>query len=328
MGTLHLNAPKAKNIAKLLDIIVTGGEIVDWQKCMNQAIDYIENNLSDEIDYSTAAQYVNCSVWEFQRVFSFMAQIPLSEYIRRRRLTLAAHDIRAGKNKIIDIAMRYRYDSPAAFTRAFTQLHGTTPKSARDTGVTLKVYPRLTFKFILKGAEAMDYKIEKKEAFEIIGFKRRMTEENKAHYKAIGQMWSDFWSQKWWETLNKYYIYPNGDDPNGTGPDAPDPTYSYAVTQQDYEANSRRDSFSYAIGVPYNGKDYSEDRNRFNDELEIIHIPAGSYAIFMMPQGEEVGHFMGRIFTEWLPASGYQLTGGPELEISSKTDVIAWLPIK
>ena len=110
---------------------------MDWQKCMNQAIDYIENNLSDEIDYSAVSQCMNCSVWEFQRVFSFMAQVSLSEYIRRRRLTLAAHDIQASKDKVIDVALRYGYDSPASFSRAFNQLHGTTPKSARDIAVQL-----------------------------------------------------------------------------------------------------------------------------------------------------------------------------------------------
>lgn len=124
---------------------------MDWQKCMNQAIDYIEDNLSGNIDYSAAARHMNCSVWEFQRIFSFMAQVPLSEYIRRRRLTLAAHGIQTGKDKTIDVALRYGYNSPASFSRAFNQLHGATPKSARDGGVVLKVFPRLTFQFILKG---------------------------------------------------------------------------------------------------------------------------------------------------------------------------------
>jgi AraC family transcriptional regulator len=275
---------------------------------MNQAIDYIENNLSDEIDYSIAAQYVNCSAWEFQRVFSFMTQIPLSEYIRRRRLTLAAHDIQKGKEKVIDVAMRYGYDSPAAFSRAFSQLHGTTPKSARNNGVTLKVFPRLTFKFILEGADEMEFKIEKKEAFDVIGFKRKTTMENNRHYLDIGQFWSDFFNRNMWDTLIKYSENPNE-------------KYSYAVSSYDDNDNTKNE-FYYTIGVPYNGKKYSED-------LEIIHIPAGSYAVFAMPPDEEVGHFMGRIFKEWLPASRYRLTGGPELELSSsKTDIIAWLPIK
>jgi len=298
---------------------------MDWQKCMNQALEYIEDNLSGEIDYFITAQFMNCSVWEFRRVFSFMAQIPLSEYIRHRRLTLAAADIQNGE-KIIDIALRYGYESQAAFSRAFSQLHGIAPSSARDEGVTLKSFPRLTFKFILQGVESMDYKIEKKGAFDVIGFKRRMTEENNAHFHAIGQFWSDFHSQKRWETLNMYDKHPNGNDPNGTSPKA---CYAYAVTQQDYEANVRQDSFFYAIGVVYNGTDYSKDREKYSDELEIIHVPANTYAIFIMPHDNEVGAFTGRIFREWLPSSGYQLIGSPELELSSsKTDAIVWLPIK
>lgn len=107
IAIMHLNARKAKKATSSFDIIVSGGEIVDWQVCMNHAIDYIENSLSDKIDYEVAAQFMNCSVWEFERIFSFMAQVPLSEYIRRRRLTLAAHDIQVSKDKVIDVALRY-----------------------------------------------------------------------------------------------------------------------------------------------------------------------------------------------------------------------------
>ncbi|WP_033168629.1 helix-turn-helix domain-containing protein [Clostridium sp. KNHs205] len=121
---------------------------MDWQRCMNQALDYVENNLSGDIDYYAAAKILNCSEWEFRRIFSFLAQIPLSEYIRRRRLSVAAEDIRKGE-KIIDIAMRYGYDSQAAFSRAFSRFHGAAPSLARDEGVALKTFPRLTFKLIL-----------------------------------------------------------------------------------------------------------------------------------------------------------------------------------
>lgn len=121
---------------------------MDWQKRMNQALNYIENNLSGDIDYIAAAQIMNCSVWEFQRIISCMAQIPLSEYIRRRRLTMAAEDIQKGE-KIIDVALRYGYQSHASFSRAFSRLHGVAPSLARDKEVTLKFFPRLTFKLIL-----------------------------------------------------------------------------------------------------------------------------------------------------------------------------------
>lgn len=121
---------------------------MDWQKCMNQAIDYIENNLSCDIDYYVAAKIMNCSEWEFRRIFSFLAQVPLSEYIRRRRLTMAATDVKKGE-KIIDVAIRYGYDSQAAFSRAFSRFHGIAPSMARDEGTALKRFPRLTFKLIL-----------------------------------------------------------------------------------------------------------------------------------------------------------------------------------
>lgn len=127
---------------------------MDWQKCMNQALDYIENNLSCDIDYNVAAKIMNCSEWEFRRIFSFLAQIPLSEYIRRRRLTMAAIDIKKGE-KIIDVAIRYGYESQAAFSRAFSRFHGIAPSVARDEGVALKTFPCLTFKLILMEGNGM-----------------------------------------------------------------------------------------------------------------------------------------------------------------------------
>lgn len=152
---MHLNAPNAKQVFQFLDIILTGGEVMDWQKRMNQAMEYIENNLSNEIDYYVAAQFMNCSEWEFRRIFSFLAQIPLSEYIRRRRLTVAALDIQNGE-KIIDIAQRYGYASQAAFSRAFSQLHGLAPSLARDKAGTLNPFPRLTFKVVLMEGIAVE----------------------------------------------------------------------------------------------------------------------------------------------------------------------------
>lgn len=124
---------------------------MDWQTCMNRAMKYIDDNLSEKIDYAAAAQFMNCSEWEFRRIFSFITTIPLSEYIRRRRLTEAVSDIQNGW-RIIDIAQRYGYDSQAAFSRAFRQWHGVTPSMARDKQAKLKLFPCLTFKlFLMEG---------------------------------------------------------------------------------------------------------------------------------------------------------------------------------
>ncbi|MDR3595660.1 helix-turn-helix domain-containing protein [Clostridium sp.] len=128
---------------------------MDWQKCMNQALDYIENNLSCDIDYYVAAKIMNCSEWEFRRIFSFLAQIPLSEYIRHRRLSIAAIEIKKGE-KIIDVAIRYGYESQAAFSRAFSRFHGIAPSLARDEDVALKTFPRLSFKLILMEGNVMN----------------------------------------------------------------------------------------------------------------------------------------------------------------------------
>lgn len=129
-------------------MIFLGGEVLDWQKRMNQAMEYIEHHLADRVDYEVVAQFMNCSEWEFRRIFSLLAQIPLSEYIRYRRLTVAILDIQNGE-KIIDVAQRYGYESQAAFSRAFKQLHGLSPTLARDKKVTLHPFPRLTFKLVL-----------------------------------------------------------------------------------------------------------------------------------------------------------------------------------
>ncbi len=136
-------------------MIFLGGEVLDWQKRMNQAMEYIEHHLAGNVDYEVVAQFMNCSEWEFRRIFSLLAQIPLSEYIRYRRLTVAIVDIQNGE-KIIDVAQRYGYESQAAFSRAFKQLHGLSPTLARDKEVTLHPFPRLTFKLVLMEGIALE----------------------------------------------------------------------------------------------------------------------------------------------------------------------------
>lgn len=130
---------------------------MDWKKNMNEVLDYIEENLTKNIECFKAAQIMNCSEWEFRRMFSSLAQIPLSEYIRRRRLTLAALDIQKGE-KIIDVADRYGYRSQAAFSRAFSQFHGFAPSLARDSHKMLRSFPRFTFKLILMEGDGVNKK--------------------------------------------------------------------------------------------------------------------------------------------------------------------------
>lgn len=277
---------------------------MDWQNGMNQAIDYLESHLGDEIDYLIAARYMRCSVWEFQRLFSLLAQIPLSEYIRRRRLTLAAHDIQVKGDRIIDVAMRYGYDSPAAFSRAFRQMHGITPKESKEQDRTLKAFPRLSFQFTIKGAEIMAYRIIRKEAFQIIGETRRMTTVGNAHYQGIGRFWEEWNRSGICKKLSKKY---------GLGPE-------HCIDISTPCENP--EEFDYTIGFLYNGTENC-------DNLNIVMAPGGTYAIFTIPEEDRnnIGDFMSRVITEYLPSLRYELCG-VDAEYFSQTKCEAWFLVK
>lgn len=153
----------------MIILILKEGEFMDWLNRMNMAIDYIESNLADRISYDKAAQIACCSTYHFQRMFSSITDVPLSEYIRRRRLTLAAFDLQTSDIKVIDVAFKYGYESPEAFSRAFKKLHGVMPTSARDIGISLKAFPKMTFSISIKGDTEMKYRIEQREAFDVFG---------------------------------------------------------------------------------------------------------------------------------------------------------------
>jgi len=118
---------------------------MDWQTNMNRAIDYLEDKMQDDIDLASVARYAGYSLWEFQRIFSFLTNTTVGAYIRKRKLSLAAHEVISGTEKIIDIAQKYGYESPTAFSRAFSQLFGLSPSSARDEKATLVLHPKLNF---------------------------------------------------------------------------------------------------------------------------------------------------------------------------------------
>ena len=129
---------------------------MEWMHQLNQAIAYIEDHLTEEIDYRQLGKIACCSAYHFQRMFTYMAGVPLSEYIRRRKMSLAAVDIQGSGEKIVDIALKYGYHSPTAFNRAFQSIHGAAPSAVRNEGASIKSFPPLHFKLIVKGAEEMN----------------------------------------------------------------------------------------------------------------------------------------------------------------------------
>lgn len=280
---------------------------MEWIENFNEAIRYIEKHISEEIDYEKVSKAACCSVYHFQRIFAYMAGIPLSEYIRRRRMSLAAVDIQNGDEKIIDIALKYGYTSPTAFNRAFQSIHGIAPSLVKKNDVTLKSYPPISFKIIIKGVEEMNYRIEKKDAFRIVGVSRPMHKEIEKNFEIVPQMWQDAAVNG---TIQKLAAVMNSQPMGVLG----------------VSACNNEEEWKYFIAV-------SSTAN-IDDTLEEYTVSAFTWAIFpgegVCPQA--IQELEQRIVTEWLPTSGYEYDNGPDIEVyltsdpqNSKFEV--WIPV-
>lgn len=164
---------------------------MEWMERLNDAIRYIEDHLTDEIDYAQLGKIACCSSYHFQRMFTYMAGFPLSEYIRKRKMSLAAVDLQDRDRKIIDIAAKYGYQSPTAFNRAFQSVHGIAPSAVKNEGVTIKSFPSITFKITVKGVEEMNYRIETKEAFRIVGVSVPLQKDIEQNFAVIPSKWQE-----------------------------------------------------------------------------------------------------------------------------------------
>lgn len=273
---------------------------MNWLENMNHAMDYIEDNLEGKIDYEKLAQAACSSVYHFQRIFSYMADVSLSEYIRRRKMSQAAFDLQNSRIKIVDLAAKYGYDSPESFTRAFQNLHGIPPTEARKSGANLKAYPRLTFQIIIKGVEKMNYKIVEKEAFQVYGIERIFDTKDSKQLIEIPQFWQEIMQNKDCEKLLKSAYYPTrlnaicGYHPlNGT-------TLPYLI---------------FALKTPLS------DTTGYTT----IDVPASTWAIFanqphpMSETTAEVQKLVSQVYTEWLPSSNYDIVPGYDMEMYFST---------
>ena len=164
---------------------------MEWIERLNDALSYIENHLTEETDLEQLGRIACCSSYHFQRMFSYMAGIPLSEYIRRRKMSLAAVDLQGGNMKIIDVAGKYGYSSPTAFNRAFQTVHGIAPSAVKSEGVSVKSFPPILFKITVKGVEEMNYRIETKDAFRIVGVSVPLDKDIEKNFSVIPQKWQE-----------------------------------------------------------------------------------------------------------------------------------------
>ncbi len=161
---------------------------MEWVDGLNRTIRYMEEHLTEEIRCGELAKIACCSAYHYQRMFAYLAGLPLSEYIRRRRMSLAAVDLLAGE-KVVDVALKYGYQSPTAFNRAFQAFHGIAPSAARDAGAPVKSFSPLHFTITVKGAEEMEYRVEKREAFRIVGVSHPLDRELEKNFEAVPRMW-------------------------------------------------------------------------------------------------------------------------------------------
>jgi AraC family transcriptional regulator len=162
---------------------------LDWLNRMKNALDLMEKKLDERLDIEEIAKAAYASPFHFQRMFLMLTGMTVAEYIRKRKLTLAAQELATSSSKVLDVAFKYGYDSPESFSKAFRKIHGITPSEARNPGVSLKAFPRITFHLSLKGDKEMDYRIVEKEAFTVIGKSIRVTCQDGEHTRQIPKFW-------------------------------------------------------------------------------------------------------------------------------------------
>ena len=161
-----------------------------WTECISDAVTFIESNINEEITVTDIAKEVHLSPFYFQRGFAMLCGFTVSDYIRSRRLALAGAEVAATDRKIIDIAVKYGYDSPDSFTKAFTRFHGCTPISVRRDGARIKSFAPVSIKFTLEGGYSMDYRIVEKDAFTVVGLQRVFKYDEAM--AAVPKLWGEF----------------------------------------------------------------------------------------------------------------------------------------
>lgn len=272
---------------------------MDWVKSLQSAIDYMEDHITEPLDYARIGQNMNISGFYFQKIFSILCGMAPGEYIRNRRLTLAGNELLSTDAKIIDIALKYGYDTPEGFTRAFTRFHGVTPNAVRKHSVPLKSFSRLSISISVKGGSSMHYKIENKEAFQIIAKTQRFVKiEDVLGRKDIPRFWSDCHLDGTVSHLAE--IGKKNGVLNG------------GIIGMSTEDSTVVKDFPYSIGTEYAGGSVPEGYALFD-------VPAATWAVFTVDTGEpqHIQQMWHRVFTEFFPASDYKPLGTYDLEVYS-----------
>lgn len=274
-----------------------------WIEGFQESIDFMEQNLTEELDIEVIAGKAALSPFYYQRIFGALCGVTVGEYIRARRMTLAAQDLSREDVKVIDIAIKYGYDSPDSFAKAFQKFHGITPSQAKESGAPLRSFAPLHIKITMEGGTMLDYRIVEKAPFTIVGAKRRFNSDTS--YQEIPKFWAEYMDQ--------------GEKRPIMG------TFGVCVDMGGKD-------FDYWIADLYKPwKDLPED-------CETYQIPGSLWTQFICngPLPDSLQSVNTKIWSEWLPAlQGYELAGKYNLEVygpptENPEDYVSyiWIPLK
>ncbi|CAM3134324.1 AraC family transcriptional regulator [Paenibacillus taichungensis] len=282
---------------------------------LNEGLSYIEENLMDSVDMKEVARIACCSEYHFTRMFSFLSGITLSEYIRRRRLTLAALELSRNDTKVIDVALKFGYTSPDSFARAFQSMHGVTPSEAKNHGPSLKAFPRMTFQLTIQGGSEMNYRIEDKEAFRIVGISKRVSIVFNGVNPDIAAMYQRLTPELIETIKGLSNVQPLG--------------IISASAHFSEERMEEKGDLDHYIGAA--------TTQEAPEGLSKLEVPASMWAVFTSigPFPGTLQDVWGRIYSEWFPSSDYELSEGPEILWNEHKDTTSlqyrseiWIPIQ
>lgn len=283
---------------------------MDWLQNLSKAVDYIEENLDQEISLDKAARIACYSPFYFKRMFACITGITLSEYIRRRRMTQAAFELQRTDQKVIDIALKYGYASPSSFHRAFLAVHGISPAAAKNVGSTLNAYPAVKFSVTVTGGAAMPFHVEHKEEIRIVGIRMPLREDMEENQRKVPVFWQRAFAEgKVREICSLANQVPEG-----------------ILGVSVYHGSQ---DFYYYIAAA--------SKAPVPEGMYECVIPAADWAVFENegPFKESVQGIFRRFYTEWLPLSGYAYAELPDIEVypadTSKPSVghsEVWIAVK
>ena len=297
---------------------------------LNAVVDYVERNITEDIDLNHLASIACCSTYNFQRMFVFITEVSIVEYIRRRRLTLAALELQHSDIKIIDLGLKYGYDSPVSFARAFQAIHGITPSEARNSNVSLKAFPRMTFQIIIQGVSEMNYRIVKTPPFQVFGLEGIVsTNEDGNHFPHAGAIWNEFNNGQADSKYDRLFS-----DAGEIRPSFFDTMFTRSDICRIHGLLNYKQIDATTYGYMLWSFVTPESKT---DGYQIIDIPASTWVVFPSDPNDNRGvgeiwsDLYKRFYREWLPSSEYEKVNSPEFEIYGGTPpkicYELWMPI-